>query len=49
MCPRFIRAQGGGGGGGGGGGMGKSTDLHWTRAFDPFIVRVRPPLYSIHV
>ena len=46
MCPRFIHAQGGGGGGGGGG---ESTDLHWTRAFSPFLVRARPPLFSIHV
>ena len=40
-CVRFIHAQGGGGG--------KSTDFHWTRAFGPFLVRARPPLFSIHV
>ena len=44
MCPWFIHAQGGGGGGGG-----ESTDLHGTRAFGPFLVRARPPLFSIHV
>ena len=44
MCPRFIHAGGGGGGGGG-----KSIDLHWTRAFGPFLMLARPPLFSIHV
>ena len=44
MCPRFIQAQEGGGGGGGGGS--KSTDLHWTRAFGPFLVRARPPIFQ---
>ena len=49
VSPVYTRIGGGGGGGGGVGGWGKSTDLHWTLPFGPFLVRARPPLFSIHV